>query len=175
MRGMITSERLAEQVCRTLDISAKDNAESLTQVLRIALNDKRDQAIGAAKTVCLEIAEDEAERCRAAGATAAQQTALTIAARIRRRHVELLNQACGGMARQVAMCPECGSAEVTINPYDFGTCPQTGYRDAGERFHCHACGAQGDAGDMRSAPLPVDGVPPLPGRCSGLPTIISGT
>jgi hypothetical protein len=44
-------------------------------------------AIAAAKAVCLEIAEDEAERCRGVGATAAQQTALTIAARIRKRHV----------------------------------------------------------------------------------------
>lgn len=32
------------------------------------------------------------------------------------------------------MCPECGSLEVTIEEYDFGTCPQTGYHDAGERF-----------------------------------------
>ena len=89
MRGMITPERLAEQVCRALDISAKDNAEILTEVLRVALNHTRDRAIGAAKATCLEIAEDEAERCRAAGATAAQQTALTIAARIRRRHVDV--------------------------------------------------------------------------------------
>jgi hypothetical protein len=44
---------------------------------------------GAAKAVCLEIAEDEAERCRGVGATTAQQTALTIAARIRKRHVEV--------------------------------------------------------------------------------------
>jgi hypothetical protein len=83
---MITPERLAEQVCRTLDISANDKDE-LTEILRVALNDTRDRAIGAAKAICLEIAEDEGERCRAAGATAAQQTALTIAARIRRRHV----------------------------------------------------------------------------------------
>jgi hypothetical protein len=49
----------------------------------------RDRAIGAAKAVCLEIAEDEAERCRNVGATTAQQTALIIAARVRKRHVEL--------------------------------------------------------------------------------------
>ena len=30
MRGMITPERLAERVCRTLNVPAKDNAESLT-------------------------------------------------------------------------------------------------------------------------------------------------
>ena len=89
MRGMITPERLAERVCRTLDISVKDNAESLTEVLRTAMAETRDRAIGAAKAVCLEIAEDEAERCRSVGATVAQQTALTIAARIRKRHVEV--------------------------------------------------------------------------------------
>ena len=61
MRGMIAPERLAEQVCRTLDIPAKDNAESLSKMLRVALNDQRDQTIAAAKeALCLEIAEDEA-------------------------------------------------------------------------------------------------------------------
>ena len=89
MRGVITPESLAERVCRTLNIPAKENAESLTEMLRTALTETRDGAIGAAKAVCLEIAEDEAERCRSVGATAAQQTALTIAARIRRRHVEV--------------------------------------------------------------------------------------
>ena len=89
MRGMITPERLAERVCRTLDVAAKDNAEGITEMLRTALTETRDRAIGAAKTVCLEIAEDEAERSRSVGSTAAQQTALTIAARIRKRHVEV--------------------------------------------------------------------------------------
>ena len=89
MRCMITPDRLAERVCRTLDISAKDNAENLSALLRNALSETRDGAIGAAKAVCLEIAEDEAERCRSVGATVAQQTALTIAARIRKRHVEV--------------------------------------------------------------------------------------
>jgi len=86
---VITAETLAERVCRTLDISVKDNAENLTEILRTALSETRDGAIGAAKAVCLEIAEDEAERCRNVGATVAQQTALTIAARIRKRHVEV--------------------------------------------------------------------------------------
>ena len=88
MPSVMMPERLAERVCRTLDISVKDNAESLTEVLRTAMGETRDRAIGAAKAVCLEIAEDEAERCRSVGATVAQQTALTIAARIRKRHVE---------------------------------------------------------------------------------------
>ena len=87
MPGMITPELLAERVCRALSIPAKDHAESLTEILRTALSETRDRAIGAAKAVCLEIAEDEAERCRGVGATVAQQTALTIAARIRKRHV----------------------------------------------------------------------------------------
>ncbi len=89
MPSMITPERLAERVCRTLNVPARDNAESLTEILRTGLSEARDRAIGAAKAVCIEIAEDEAERCRSVGATAAQQTALTIAARIRKRHVEV--------------------------------------------------------------------------------------
>lgn len=87
MPSVITPEVLAERVCRTLDLPAKDHAENLTEILRAALTEARDQAIGAAKAVSLEIAEDEAERCRSVGATVAQQTALTIAARIRKRHV----------------------------------------------------------------------------------------
>ena len=89
MPGIITPEQLAERLCRTLNIPARDNAESLTEILRTGLSETRDRAIGAAKAVCLEVAEDEAERCRGVGATTAQQTALTIAARIRKRHVEV--------------------------------------------------------------------------------------
>ena len=89
MPSVISVEQLAERVCRTLNVPAKDNAESLTEILRTAISETRDRAIGAAKAVCLEIAEDEAERCRNVGATVAQQTALTIAARIRKRHVEV--------------------------------------------------------------------------------------
>ena len=95
MPSVITPEILAELVCRTLDLPAKDHAESLTEILRVALTETRDQAIGAAKAVCLEIAEDEAERCRGVGATVAQQTALTIAARIRKRHVEVARSNSG--------------------------------------------------------------------------------
>ena len=89
MPGVITVEQLAEMVCKALDIPTKDNAENLTEILRPAMTKTRDQAIRAAKTVCLEISEDEAERSRSVGATAAQQTALTIAARVRKRHVEV--------------------------------------------------------------------------------------
>jgi hypothetical protein len=95
MPNVITPEILAERVCRTLDLPVKDNAENLTEILWVALTETRDQAIGAAKAVCLEIAEDEAERCRGVGATVAQQTALTIAARIRKRHVEVAGSNSG--------------------------------------------------------------------------------
>jgi len=48
------------------------------------------------------------------------------------------------------MSPECGSDKVEVRPYDFGTCQQTGYHDAGERFECRNCGATGDADDLVS-------------------------
>jgi hypothetical protein len=86
--GVITTEKLAERVCRALNVPAKTNVESVTEILRAALTATSERSIAATKTACLEIAEDEAERCRSAGASAAQQTALTIAARIRKRHVE---------------------------------------------------------------------------------------
>ena len=95
MPSMITPEILADRVCRTLDLPAKDHTENLTEILRVALTATRDQVIGAAKAVCLEIAEDEAERGRGVGATVAQQTALTIAARIRKRHVEVARSNSG--------------------------------------------------------------------------------
>jgi hypothetical protein len=82
-------ERLAERICRCLDLKAADNAEGLTELLREALLDVREAAIASGKAMCLEIAEDEAERSRRVGATTAQQTAMTIAARIRKRHVEV--------------------------------------------------------------------------------------
>lgn len=45
-------------------------------------------------------------------------------------------------------CPECLSDEVTVQEYDFGICPQTGYHDAGERFRCRTCGATGVADEL---------------------------
>ena len=57
-------------------------------------------------------------------------------------------------------CPECGSDQVTIRPYDFGTCSETGYHDAGERYRCDACGAQGDVDDMHRAPIALGTSPP---------------
>lgn len=45
-------------------------------------------------------------------------------------------------------CPQCLSEEITVTEYDFGVCPETGYHNAGERFRCGACGAQGGADDL---------------------------
>ena len=45
-------------------------------------------------------------------------------------------------------CSECLSDNTKTYEYDFGTCPQTGYWDAGERFQCLNCGATGDAEDL---------------------------
>lgn len=89
MPGVITPEKLATRVCRALAVTPRSDVEALTEMLRTALVDSRSAAIAATKTVCLEIAEEEAERNRSVGATGAQQTALTIAARIRKRHVEV--------------------------------------------------------------------------------------
>jgi len=87
--GTLSPERLAERLCHQLDIPSAKQAESLAPVLREALRETHERAVAATKTTCLEIAEDGAERCRRVGASAAPQTALTIAARIRRRHVEV--------------------------------------------------------------------------------------
>ena len=42
MPSVITPEILAERVCRTLDLPAKGHAESLTEILRVALTETRD-------------------------------------------------------------------------------------------------------------------------------------
>jgi hypothetical protein len=87
MPTVITPKELAAHVAHALGVVPRNDVESLTEMLRTALVETRSAAIAAAKTVCLEIAEDEAEQCRNVGATTAQQTALNIAARIRKRHV----------------------------------------------------------------------------------------
>ena len=87
MPGVITPEKLAARVCHALGVAPRSDGGTIVEMLRMALAETRASAIAATKAVCLEIAEDEAERCRSVGATAAQQTALTIAARIRKRHV----------------------------------------------------------------------------------------
>ncbi len=89
MAALITPEILATRVRHTLGLPPRNDVEGLVEMLRTALVETRSTAIDAAKAVCLEIAEEEAERNRGVGATGAQQTALTIAARIRKRHVEV--------------------------------------------------------------------------------------
>ena len=88
MPEIISPEILAERVCSRLNLPVSDNAEGITNLLREALDGRFDTAVAAAKIVYLTIAEEEAERCRRVGASAAEQTAMKIAARIRERHVE---------------------------------------------------------------------------------------
>ncbi|MCL4395325.1 MAG: hypothetical protein M1482_11085 [Chloroflexi bacterium] len=64
------------------------------------------------------------------------------------------------------MCPECGSDHISIEEFDFGICSQTGYHDAGERFHCGACGATGDADELCTTPG-VETFGPFPAKNSG--------
>jgi hypothetical protein len=53
------------------------------------------------------------------------------------------------------MCPDCGSLDLIAEAYDFGTCRETGYADAGARFRCRDCGAGGDAADVLARALPL--------------------
>ena len=89
LKKLITPERLAERICRRLELPKSGDCEMLTELLREALTEVRQAAVAATKAVCLEIAEEEAENCRRVGAVPAGQVAMTIAARIRRRHVEV--------------------------------------------------------------------------------------
>lgn len=88
MRKPMTPSRLAERICRRLELPADRYRETLEGLLRESSVETRDASISATKAACLEVAEEEAERCRAVGATAAQQAALTIASRIRKRHID---------------------------------------------------------------------------------------
>ena len=88
MPETLTPERLAERICRRLNLTPTDNAEVLSALLRDALVGRFDSAVAATKAACLSIAEEEAERCRRAGAYPAEQIAMTIASRIRLRHID---------------------------------------------------------------------------------------
>jgi hypothetical protein len=89
MRKPLTPVKLAERICLRLELPADRCREPLEALLRESSVEIREASIAATKAACLEVAEEEAERCRAVGATGAQQTALTIATRIRRkRHIE---------------------------------------------------------------------------------------
>ena len=54
------------------------------------------------------------------------------------------------------MCPQCGGVSIVVKPYDYGVCRETGYHDAGERFECCDCGAEGDANEIACDPYAVD-------------------
>ena len=47
-----------------------------------------------------------------------------------------------------ALRRDIGSILVAVTTFDFGTCPETGYRDAGEAFQCLDCAATGPANDV---------------------------
>ncbi len=89
MRNSITPQGAAERICRYLDLPHSTHGEALEALMTEIAGTIRQEAISAAKTTCLEIAEDEAERWRRSGASTAQQAALNIAARVRRRHFEV--------------------------------------------------------------------------------------
>lgn len=36
----------------------------------------------------------------------------------------------------------CQHTRIAAEPFDFGTCFETGYRDSGERFTCRDCGEE---------------------------------
>lgn len=61
------------------------------------------------------------------------------------------------------MCPECGSNNIRVEPYDYGVCRETGYHDAGERYTCRNCGGSGDADDLGCASVGTTG-PKSPAR-----------
>lgn len=45
-------------------------------------------------------------------------------------------------------CPDC-LGSVTIHFHNlYSRCEQTGYNSEGEHFHCHECGAVGNAEDL---------------------------
>jgi hypothetical protein len=85
LREIVIPKKLAERICRHLNLPFASHGESLEVLMNQIADSIRRKAVSATKATCLEIAEDEAERCRAVGASTAQQTALNIAARIRRR------------------------------------------------------------------------------------------
>ena len=88
MPETLTPERLAERICRRLNLKPADNGEALSALLREALVGRFGTAVEATKAACLAIAEEEAERCRRHGAYPAEEIALTIAQRIRLRHID---------------------------------------------------------------------------------------
>ena len=53
-------------------------------------------------------------------------------------------------------CPDCGSDHLRWEEYDYGTCSETGYHDAGVRAICEECGCNCDERDteVKIGPIP---------------------
>jgi len=49
------------------------------------------------------------------------------------------------------VCPKCASSCITVRPFDFGRCADTGYHDAGEDAICRDCGYHGDVEEFEAA------------------------
>ena len=49
------------------------------------------------------------------------------------------------------ICPQCGAQEMIMRVYDYGTCSETGYHDAGEEWQCLQCGSISDEREMEKA------------------------
>jgi hypothetical protein len=92
MSEILTPERLASHICYQLNVAIEEHADSLAAFIRRELRIRHDDAVAATKAACLGIAEEEAERCRRAGAYPAEQIAMNIAARIRLRHIQERSQ-----------------------------------------------------------------------------------
>ena len=95
----LTPDQLAERLCRRLNLSPASNAEALSAMLREALVGRFETAVAATKAACLSITEEEAERCRRAGAYPAERIAMTIASRIRLRHIDWVEAASSSSGR----------------------------------------------------------------------------
>ena len=78
-----------------MEVLSASNGEAVSPLLRDALLEVRNTAIAETRAACLEIAEEEAERARAAGAVAGHQTALIIAGRIRNKTIGPQNVSSG--------------------------------------------------------------------------------
>lgn len=56
---------------------------------------------------------------------------------------------CNGSGETVELaCPHCGSDNVEIRNFDFGTDPDTGYHDSGTVAVCAACNCVSEVGDF---------------------------
>lgn len=87
MPEIVSPETLASCICHRLNVRVDEHGETLAALLRCELTIRHEDAVAATKAAWLGIAEQEAERCRRAGAYPAEQIGMTIAARILMRHI----------------------------------------------------------------------------------------